>query len=137
MPLQDKPNILMIFILDSKCWNWYVKRGFVNISANWSYVHICNNLSNPCSKFSRTVRQSISICFVSSWNIWLLVMCKAEVLLQYETRTAEGVICKSLSKVLSQINSNNARAKALYLASAEDLETIFFSLISERWEKNP
>ena len=60
--------IFTIPILEKRLENWFKPKGFVNKSANWQWVVTWISLITFAKTLSLNTWQSISICFVLSWN---------------------------------------------------------------------
>ena len=66
--------ILTIFNLDTRKENCWAFKALVSKSAIWEFVLTCNILIYPSKTLSLTRWQSISICFVLSWNTGFVTM---------------------------------------------------------------
>jgi len=95
----------------------------VKISTGWCLVPTWANVSNPTSSFFRTQWQSISICYVRSWNIGLRAICGAASLSQ-QSRIGGEKMPKDARKDLNQTNSLVVSAMEWYSTSAEDRDTV-------------
>lgn len=97
----------------------------------------------PFLIWSRTVWQSISTCFVCSWNTGLLAICVADLLSQNSLAEVHTMTFKSLRSWWSHKSSHVTRAMLRYYASVLFLLTVFcfldFQLIREvpRYTQKP
>ena len=94
------------------------------MSASWWCVEICSVFKLPDCTFSRTKWQSISMCFVRSWNTRFAAIWRAAWLSQQRIAGFEWLTPSSFSNERSQVSSQVAFAIDLYSASADDLETV-------------
>ena len=92
----------------------------VNISASCRLNLTGRTLRNPSTILSRTKWQSISICFVLSWNVGLEAIA---VVAWLSHNTVVGIKTFTWRSVISCV-IHITDAKALYSASAEDRETV-------------
>jgi len=87
---------------------------------------------SPDKTFSLMKWQSISMCFVLSWNTGFKAMCRAAWLSQMSVICVVSPNCNSLSNCLSHRSSHVAKAIVRYLASALDLAiTVCFLLFQK------
>ena len=107
---------------------------FLKIYVSWYSVHMKEWLT--CN-FSRTMWQSISMCFVHSWNTGFAVICNAAGLLQKSWADKLHSTFKSCNRYHNQTISKHVLAIARYSASANDLDTFvyFFDEIIEEPRK--
>ena len=82
-------------IRPSREWNGPGCKNFVRISACWSTVDTWSNRIVPFLTWSLIVWQSISICFVRSWNTGFEAMWIADLLSQKSLVVDETAIFKS------------------------------------------
>jgi len=104
--------------------NWSFPKAFVKTFADWKHVGSYEGLITSACSFSRTIWQSISICFVCLWKTGLAVICKAAWLSQNNGAWAVYGVFKSCSIKSNQVSSKHVLAIARYSTSANDLETL-------------
>jgi len=96
---------------------------FVKISTSWYFVGTYEGLIIPACNFSRTMWQSILMCFVCSWNTGFAAICKAAWLSQKSRAGRLHGTFKSCNRYRNQTISKQVLAIARYSASTDDLYT--------------
>lgn len=124
IPPQDGRKMFLTAIFDNSGNKSLDGRALMNMSASWCWDLIGMSLRNPEKTLSRTKWQSISICFVSSWKVGFEAMWIAAWLSENKRIGESTMMWKSFSKCYNQKSSLVVAAKALYSASADDLETV-------------
>ena len=110
------------------------KRGkpstLVMMYATWCLLGTWRFRMTPSCILSLTKWQSISMCFVLSWNTRLAAIWIAAWLSENNKASFVWGIPRSWSKDFSQMTSHTTNAMALYSASTKDLDTVvcFFDL---------
>lgn len=93
-------------------------KGLVKKSASCSSMEIGSNFKISFCTFSVTKWQSISRCFVLSWNIGLEAMCIAPWLSQYKTGCLLHVMWRSFERyksILNHFSANNFLFWAIHM----------------------
>jgi len=96
---------------------------FIKMSASWYYVGTYEGLIIPACNFSHTMWQSISMCFVHSWNTGFAAICKAARLSQKSRVGRLDGTFKSCIRYCNQPISKQLLSIVRYSASADDLDT--------------
>jgi hypothetical protein len=110
--------------LPSNMENWFELSGFMKMSAGWSLVPICSGWTNPLCTLSRTTWQSISICFVLSWNTGFEAIWIATLLLQNNLTGRSCLTFRSFKMYCSHVISQHVVAMERYSASALERDTM-------------
>lgn len=111
-------------------------RGLVKMSANWCWLQTSKSLMKPSLILSHVKWQSI-IYFVRSWKIGFVAIWIAAWLSQKINAGEEDVIWKSRRSWCIQTSSLVVDAKALYSASADDLEIMVCFLALQEISESP
>ena len=129
--------IFKILTLAIKAVNWFRFKAFVNKSANWEWILIFINLITSSYTLPLTMWQSISICFVRSWNTGLDPIWIAASLSLNNKATLSCFTFRSFNKYRIQVTSHTAIAIDLYSTSAVDLETVLCFLDFKETNESP
>jgi len=104
--------------------NYSLPSAFIKISASWYCVNTYEGLIIPVCNFSRTMWQSISMCFVRSWKTGFVAICKATWLSQKSRADKLHDTFKSCNRYRNKIISKLVLTIARYSTSADDLDTL-------------
>jgi hypothetical protein len=122
--LQTQGGIVdAIFSLLKRSWKWPGRSVLVKISAVCCSEETETNLMVLWETWCRTKWQSISMCFVRSWNTLLWEICIALLLSQWSIVAEECGTPMSVNSHRNQINSEEASAIAWYSDSALERAT--------------
>ena len=112
------PNLRRI----NSYWRW--PNAFVKMSASCSLDGTKMGWICPATISSRTQWQSISMCFVRSWNTGFWDMCKAAWMSQWRDIDCEWDTPRLERRLFNHVNSHVVSAIDRYSASADKRDTV-------------